>query len=372
MERMRAMRRISIVLALTAFAALWASPAQAQTDLAGCGASGGYEVCFNDPSSPVQAQHQVLFRRLRKLIDAAGSGDQINVAMFTWTKEGRKVTDALVAAKRRGAAVSVVVDNTADGEQKNALRAGGVELTVCKRSCTSHEKGSILHAKLFLLRIGGRKHTVVSTSNLTGRQRDELANDFVHTSADDELYDYLYAYWFRLRIKNWFFLTPSARVKRTAAGNTAYLFDRDADDDPVVRILRSVKRCTKGHAKVYVAMALFTRPRVQKALRFLRKRRKCNVRIVIDPKNATGGVDEAFAQKGLADGRVRKWPVHHKLLIIDAQIGRRLGRVVYTGSHNFTKPALSSHDEIWVGFRNPFVVNTYLGYFDRLFARAAR
>ena len=62
---------------------------------------------------------------------------------------------------------------------------------MCKRSCTSNEKGSIQHAKLFLLRIGGRKHTVVSTSNLTGRQRDDLANDFVHTSADDELYDYL-------------------------------------------------------------------------------------------------------------------------------------------------------------------------------------
>lgn len=119
------------------------------------------------------------------------------------------------------------------------------------------------------------------------------------------------------------------------------------------------------------AMALFTRPRVQKALRFLRKRRKCNVRIVIDPKSATGGVDEAFAQKGLADGRVRKWPVHHKLLIIDAQIGRRLQRVVYTGSHNFTINALVRHDEIWTGYRNPFVVDTYLSYYDRLFARAA-
>ena len=160
-------------------------------------------------------------------------------------------------------------------------------------------------------------------------------------------------------------------MKRTAAGNTAYLFDRDHDDDPVVRILRSVKRCTKGHAKVYVAMALFTRPRVQKALRFLRKRRKCNVRMVIDPKSATGGVDEGFAQKGLADGRVRKWPVHHKLLIIDAQIGKRLRRVVYTGSHNFTINALVRHDEIWTGYTNPFVVDTYLGYFDRLFARAA-
>ena len=128
----------------------------------------------------------------------------------------------------------------------------------------------------------------------------------------------------------------------------------------MVRILRSVKRCTKGHAKVYVAMALFTRPRVQKALRFLRKRRKCNVRIVIDPKSATGGVDEGFAQKGLAEGRVRKWPVHHKLLIIDAQIGKRLRRVVYTGSHNFTINALVRHDEIWTGFTNPFVVDTYL------------
>ncbi len=363
------MRR-TLIFALLALALLvTAAPAQAQGDLAGCSARGGYEVCFNDPTGPRPVQHQVLFRRLRALIDTAKAGDAINVAMFTWTKEGRNVTKALVAAKQRGADVAVVLDNSADGEQKNALRAGGVDLSVCKRGCTSNEKGSILHAKLFLLRIGGRKHTVVSTSNLTGRQRDDLANDFVHTSADDELYEYLLGYWVRLRIRNWLFLP---RVKRTAAGNTAYVFDRDHDDDPVVRILRSVKRCTKGHAKVYVAMALFTRPRVQKALRFLRKRRKCNVRMVIDPKNATGGVDEAFAQKGLADGRVRKWPVHHKLLIIDAQIGKRVQRIVYTGSHNFTINALVRHDEIWTGYRNPFVVDTYIGYFDRLFARAAR
>ena len=311
-------------------------------------------------------QKAVLFRRLRALIGQAGNGDAVSVAMYSWTEKGRKVTSALVNARRRGATVNVVADSVADKKQLDTLRAGGVGVSVCVYSCTSHDPLSIQHAKLFLLRIGGRKHTVVSTSNLTGRQRDELANDFVHSTADDELYDYYAGYWFRLWAHNWLLLGESGRVKRTSAGNTAMVFERD-DTDPVVNILRSVKRCTKGHAKVWVAASLFTRPGVQRALRQLRTKRKCNVRMVIGPD-----VNEPFAQRGLADGRVRKWPIHHKLLILDAQIGKRVQQVVYTGSHNFTKNALVRHDEIWTGYRSPFVFNTYVGYFDQLFARAAR
>ena len=62
---------------------------------------------------------------------------------------------------------------------------------------------------------------------------------------------------------------------------------------------------------------------------------------------------------------MRKWPIHHKLLIMDAQIGKRVQQVVYTGSHNFTNNALVRHDEIWTGYRSPFVFNTYVGYFDQ-------
>jgi phosphatidylserine/phosphatidylglycerophosphate/cardiolipin synthase-like enzyme len=357
-------RTLPPVLAVLALLAA-AAPAHAQgAGLAGCRPGAEYEVCFNDPTGGV-AQKSVLFRRLRALIDLAGNGDEVRVAMYSWTEKGRKVTQALVAAHQRGAAVAVVADSGADAAQLNALRAAGIPVSVCVHSCTSHDPLSIQHVKLFLLRIGGAKHTVVTTSNLTGRQRDELANDFVHSFADDELYDYYVDYWTRLYVQNWLFWGNAARVHRTSRGNTAMVFQR-TDRDPVVRILRGIRGCTAAHGKVWVGASLYTRTDVRRRLARLWKKYHCDVRVVIEP----AVVSEAFAQKGLPGDRVRKWPIHHKLLIIDATVGKRVRRVVYTGSHNFTRNALVRNDEIWTGYTSPFVFDTYVGYFNRLYAVA--
>jgi len=80
------MRRALIPILLGLALLATASPAHAQTgSLAGCRSGPGHEVCFNDPTGGVN-QKAVLFRRLRQLINAAGSGDQVNVAMYTWTE----------------------------------------------------------------------------------------------------------------------------------------------------------------------------------------------------------------------------------------------------------------------------------------------
>ena len=365
-EILELMRRVlpPVLAALALLAA--ATPAQAQGGaLAGCRSGTGYEVCFNDPTGGVP-ERTVLFRRLRALIKLADSGDRVHVAMFSWTEKGRKVTKALVAARRRGAEVAGVADSGAEAAQLDALRAGGVSVQVCVYSCTSHDPLSIQHVKLFLLRIDGGKHTVVSTSNLTGRQRDELANDFVHSSADDELYDYYLDYWVRLYARNWVFWGNSARVQRTSRGNTAMVFQR-TDRDPVVRILRGVRRCTAEHGKVWVAASLFTRQAVRRHLARLRRKVGCDVRMVIGPE-----VRRRDVQKGIKRKRIRRWPIHHKLLLIDATVGKRVRRVAYTGSHNFTVNGLVRNDEIWTGYTSPFVFNTYLGYFNRLWAGAKR
>ena len=368
------MRRPVTLLVVTAIALGFAAPARAQAaSLAGCRAGAGYEVCFNDPTGGIN-QRAVLFRRLRKLIDAAGPGDTINVAMYSWDRKGRQVTNALVGAQQRGATVGVVADSAASPAQLDALRAGGVGVSVCVHSCTSHvaEPDSIQHVKLFLANIKGRKHTVVSTSNLTGRQRDELANDSVRSYADDGLYDYYAQYWLRLLARSWYFpyfpfngWDNADRVFKTRRGNTAMVFQR-TDRDPVVRILRGVRKCTRGHRRVWVGASLWTRGAIRTRLSTLKRRYGCDVRVVVGPD-----VESAFVRR-LPTKTVRRWPIHHKLLIIDATVGRRVRRVVYTGSHNFTRNALVRNDEIWTGYTSPFVVGVYSSYFKRLWARAGR
>lgn len=357
---MKRLLPLAVLLGLLAAAA----PASAQTRIAGCHAGTGYEVCFNDPTGPSRDK-QVIFKRLRALIGQAGASDEIRVAMYSWTAKGAKVTKALVAARQRGATVSAVVDDETEAAQIAALQAGGVNVSVCTLACLSQAKGSIQHVKLFLLTIKGQKHVVVTTSNLTGNQRDNLANDLVHSTADNELYDYLSAYWGRLYLHFGFAFPNSARVKRTSQRNTVMVFPR-TDRDPVVRILRGVRRCKAPHNRVWVAAARFSRTAIRTRLIKLRKKYKCNARFVIGPETS-----KAFARK-LPRSRTRYWPIHHKLLLIDATVGKHVRRVVYTGSENWSKPALDRHDEIWVGYTNPFVVNTYVRYFQQLYARAVR
>ncbi len=362
------MRRalIPVLAALALLAA--AAPAQAQSgSLAGCHSGGGDEVCFNDPTGGF-AQKAVLFKRLRELIDSAGEGDQINVAMYSWSGKGRQVTKALVEARQRRASVAVVADSgSREWKELKVLRRGGVDVKVCKYSCTSHDtKDSSQHAKLFLLRLDGHKHTVVTTGNLTGRQRDELSNDLVHSYADDELYDYYLEYWNRLYVRDWRGWGDADRVRRTSRGKVAMVFER-TDRDPVVSILRGIRACTPEHGKVWVAASLFSRTEVRDRLTRLRRKFSCDLRVVLGHE-----VEADFAQE-LPRKRVRRSAIHHKMLIIDAVMaGGRIRQVVYTGSHNFTYNALVRNDEIWTGYANPFVFNTYAGYFDRLYARADR
>jgi phosphatidylserine/phosphatidylglycerophosphate/cardiolipin synthase-like enzyme len=360
------MRGAFTVLALTVLALL-AVAAPAQASLAGCHGKGGYEVCFNDVSPGTTAKdHTVLFRRLRALIGRARSGDEIRVAMYSWDTGGRKVTDALVRARKRGASVAVVADDEAEkAGQLAALRAGGVNVSVCLLACLSHAEDSIQHVKLFLLKLGGRKHVVVSTSNLTGRQRDVLSNDFVHSTADDDLYDYYEGYWGLLYTQFAPFFPNSSRVHRTPAGNTAMVFPR-TDRDPVLRILRGVRRCKAPHNKVWVAAARWSRKSLRKRLIKLRSKYRCQVRLVIGPETR-----KAFA-RALPQRVTRYAPIHHKLLLIDATVGKGVRRVVYTGSHNWSYPALDRHDELWTGYTSPFVIDTYGTYFRALYARSAR
>ena len=352
-------RALLIVVALVVCAAF---PAAAQASLAGCGASGPFEVCFNDPTGPLADQSRIVARE-RELIQATRKGDSIRIAMFSWTI--KTIARDLRAAHKREVDVAIVVD--AGSYKRKAVRImrdAGVPVTRCRRGCMSRGK-AINHLKLFLIRRGASSDILVSSSNLTGKQRSELYNDLVRIHNDSRLFPYLSAYWNRLRARSW---GNFDRTRTGSTGTRAYLFPR-AKGDPVVQALRSIRSCRgRRGGGVLLSMAIFTKSRkgVQPQLRRLAQRkRRCPVRVVIGRK-----VDAGFVGAGLPRGAVRRAAVHHKFLVLAGRTKSGYRHAVYTGSHNYSRRALRANDEILLRLTNPGVVAAYAGHFGRLFRLA--
>ena len=110
-------------------------------------------------------------------------------------------------------------------------------------------------------------------------------------------------------------------------------------------------------------MALFTtqRPAIQQQLQRL-QRLGCNVRLVIGPK-----VSKSVAGAGLPAAKVHRSTVHHKYMILDAQIAGAVQQIVFTGSHNFTGAAHTKNDEIWASYTAPLVTGAFIQSFDDLY-----
>ena len=325
---------------------------------AGCTVGEPFEVCFNDPTGDAASQ-SLLVNRLRQTIAAAGRGDHIRVAMYSWTLDG--IAAELARAKKRRADVRVVVDRaSARGTPVRRMRKAKIPVAVCSGSCTSGQ--GINHMKLFLFDVGGVRDVVLTSSNLTSKQRTKLFNDLIRVRNDARLYAFYSAYWRRLNARSWRGWGNAQRVGPGDLGTQGYVFQR-TDGDTVDQILDGVTACRKDDRKVWLAMALFTRARavVQQRLQRLRSM-GCNVKVIIGPK-----VGRAFVRQGLKPSNVRRRSIHHKLLLIDAQYRGRWNQLVFTGSHNLTGPALTANDETWLRVESPFVFEAYRVHYDALF-----
>jgi phosphatidylserine/phosphatidylglycerophosphate/cardiolipin synthase-like enzyme len=90
------------------------------------------------------------------------------------------------------------------------------------------------------------------------------------------------------------------------------------------------------------------------------------VRVVFESRNA-GGSGSEFARlrrrgvEALEDGNC--YTMHHKVIVID-------GRVVITGSYNFTARAEDTNDENLLVLDDPALAAAYLAEFERVYAQA--
>ncbi|MFJ9581695.1 phospholipase D-like domain-containing protein [Streptomyces sp. NPDC101191] len=335
---------------------------------------------FNDPSGDAAAQDRIRAHVI-DLIGRAPAGSTITAGLYTFTED--TVTDALGAAKARGVNVRVIVDHTSvtmtGGEyDRLAARLGtdrsqGSWVLACPagRGCIGSRQlpgdadGAINHNKFWLFSsTGGASDVVVQTSaNMTGVQRTDLFNNAV-TIVDSGLYgiyqDYfadLLAYGTSATGLSHYYKTPASGPykayffpRKEAAGTT---YDNDASTDTVKLILDNVG-CAGG-TQIRMAANLFTRDEVASKLVAL-KNAGCSVILAHDgyPGSMGSGVEsiisgkltqrvQCYEDRGAG---VAKAGLHSKYLLVEGTYDGVAGRkLLWTGSHNYTYPALRANDE---------------------------
>jgi hypothetical protein len=239
-----------------------------------------------------------------------------------------------------------------------------------------------MHVKMVLLRklssFGGSEYNAFLTSGNFDYDQLLRWNDAVTVFGDPALYAGLRAYyqalWDGTRNPVMGYadalqapdgsIGPDGTIVGSHGIVTAYLFPRDEYDpkhlpegrgpldvDIVCRLLERVRV-----GAVRIAMAWFSkdRPQIVDTLIAL-SRRGVRVQIIVDGSVGNDERDQKFTvDKAVTDAlsaagvgvRVASVNIHHKMMLVEGNYDGIEQRLVFTGSHNFTLPALRHNDEI--------------------------
>jgi phosphatidylserine/phosphatidylglycerophosphate/cardiolipin synthase-like enzyme len=363
----------------------------------GDGTCNGDETCADCPADcecpPPPPQKQVFFtvpradgsadttieEALGQLLDLAVPGSSVRIALYHFSRTG--MADRMVATQARGVDVRIVLDPTnrgSDGVEwqavttlKTGLPAGNV--TVCREAegegaCIGAATG-INHNKFFLfsqLADGSMNVVVQSSQNLTNPQLHEH-NNMIVIRDDAALYASYMGYWTDLQAqaRN----LDYYHYDDGDTGTRVYYFPR-ASGDTIVSVLGNVS-CAGG-TSVRVAMAFFTDGRlaVAEALGGLRDD-GCTVQVIIQEDNAGSDVVGALRAHGVDLWLYPRGPneegVHSKILLIEGTYSDVAGRkIVWTGSHNYTGPALDENDETLLKVDDADVYDAYLANWQQI------
>lgn len=336
---------------------------------------------------PAPPQKQVFFSRplpggtpdltiedaIGELVDLAVPGSTVRVALYHWSRTD--IAARFVAAHEAGVDVQIVLDREnqddmgVDWDAVALLKQGlGEErVLLCDELAGSGAciGTGINHNKFFLfseLADGSRDVVAQSSANMTNPQLHKH-NNMVVIRDDAALHAAYLTYWSDLRAQ-----VASSDYYHYVDGDTGarvYFFPRAAGDT-IVSVLGNVT-CDPG-AQVRVAMAFFTDARLAVAERLADLRAEgCEVAvIVVDDAQYPGddvvatlesaGVDLTLYPEGPTDEGL-----HSKYLLIDATYSGTPGaRLLWTGSHNYTGPALRDNDETLLKLDDPALYDAFL------------
>jgi phosphatidylserine/phosphatidylglycerophosphate/cardiolipin synthase-like enzyme len=375
---------LSALLAATLLAV--ASPAPASAYMPEDGA------IFNNPWGRFPAKERLL-TKIASTIDAAVPGSTIRIAAYS--NDRKDITDALIAAHRRGVHVQVLLNGNWTSRQTTRMqRVLGKNpekkhfLRICKRSCRG-ETGN-LHSKFFLFtNIGTARHVVMFGSvNLTGFGAKTQWNDLYTSTNRRVLHN---------RLRKVFNSMKHDRVRKnpfinTAVGDydiTVYPRYRNTEaNDPVLNRLKRI-RCkgdvgpagVGGRTMIRINMYGWNGTRGVYLARKVAdlSRHGCNIKVL--ESDAGGRVVQIMARNGVlikspdfdrnSNGKVDMF-THTKYWMVGGRYGKAsAGWHVWTGSQNWSDRAMRG-DELTVHIPRRGVFWNYRQNFRKIWRKHSR
>lgn len=387
---MRSARVSGVLLAAGAFVAALLVPAQS----AGAATVATGPV-FNRPTGTT-ADQQAIRDQVRSVIGSADSGSVVRLAMYhLWDDT---IASDLVAAKNRGVSVRVVLDHStleypsSYDTLKSALGtntsvSSWVTLCASGSSCLGPAGTGINHNKFLLASSvsGGTLTNVVVqlTSNLTPSNYSRYWNSSLTVAGNIDLYDGYTGYFSKLAAQN---RSAWSYTYGNAGDYKYYFFPRSGDDastDTVVNALDNVT-CrwsdTAGSHRttIHAAMLKITRQAVADKLRQLAGA-GCQIDLVYSETDAgtwsalhgvSGITNRCYQHDDDGDAATPRRIVHSKNVLIDGMYAGSAQKVMWTGSHNWSGPALRNNDEAMLRVTNASVYDAFEANFQAVRAAA--
>lgn len=395
-------RRLATVLS----ALLLATGVQAMTAPEAAAALPEISTVYNNPTGTVEEQ-QAIRLQIQSLINSAAPASDITVALYHMWDE--TTAQALATAHTdRGVNVRVLLDSTSvstnpsNGSYGILQEALGTDRTqtsfvgLCPqgRACLGDPANgaSINHNKFFLFsQVDGASNLVVQTSsNLTPSQYSRMHNDAVLLQ-NIGIYNAYASYFGKLAAQDWdSWSYTTATFSPYKVYFYPYVPGTGNSSDTIWNILDDVtctwtEGTTTKRTKVRVAVLKITRQGVADKLVELKKA-GCDVEIVYAESDSaassgSSGTWETLHTSGGPSVRCYNYDedndatttnstVHSKYLLIDGRYAGTVNKLVWTGSHNYSGPALRENDESLLKIDSTTVHDQYVTNFTAVKAAA--
>ena len=366
-----------VALMILALGAFIVSPAQAKVYMPATGAT------FNDPNG-TRDQQTVLMRQIIEAVNNVPSGSIIRVVAYSF--DYQPMADALLAAKKRGAQVRLLIDSHASTAQIKQLRSylgtgtsDGSYLRTCRFSCMSNTK-SFIHSKLYLFsRTGGATQVSMNSSaNPAETGISKSWNNTYTTVGDKALYDANVANFNDMlpdkTNTNYYHSVESPPYKE-------YFFPRAGstkNSDTLYNILNDVSCPSTVRLTTY----FWTSARLYLAEK-LSAMRKAGCTIEVIYPDGPGAQDTIYPQvtAELRSGKIDTWNtrpkkglyVHNKVILIDGTYQGVGGqKLVYATSQNLTLTSLRESNEVMLRIPNLPAYWLYEGNFEQIKSQSVK
>lgn len=355
-----------------------------------------YKTIFQDPGAN-PTRDLSLEAHAISLIDATPAGEQITFALRDFNR--RPVSNALIAAHRRG----VLVDGVIDGAERNRpvvrelqRELGSTRFVICGsptfefNSCIANsEKPSLQHNKFltFSKLDDGRQYVVLQTSkNFLEPSQLSYYNDMVEIAGDAALYgayvEYLFDMKRQVRSDDRYVVRSGDDGRNTIFPSPRRQPDPNTDDIIVDRLGEvdcSVGGSPSGKGLIRIANMAFRTERAAIMRKLIAlKDEGCDIEVVVS--NADGDIMAGLVAAGIpvhgfflrAVGTRPQVIVHDKFWLVDAKstlTGSR-SKVTYAGSSNWRADQQRS-DDLLLRIVDEGVYAAYSEYWELLRTRAA-